>query len=266
MAESLVDPLSVLDTALILRSAMILAFAYILSRAATALLARISERAYGYRITIKMIIPLLKFSIYGLAIYLILHSVLVLSSAQALAVSGLAGAALGFGLKDLVAEVVGGIIIVLDKPYQVGDKVRIGEAYGEVRDIGLRSTRLVTPDDSLVSVSNQLVLSQVFNANAGSQEMMVVIDLYIDPHSDAALARRIAFEALVTSRYIRLSPSHPAKVLVKDFPFYRRLRAKGYVYDLRHEFDLETDVTARAWLAFKGAGIEAPRGWAAIPA
>ena len=123
-----------------------------------------------------MAIPLLKFSIYGIATYYITRSILELSTVQLVAFSGLAGAAVGFGLKDLEAEVVGGVVIVLDKPYQVGDKVKIGEHYGGDRDIGLRSTRIVTPDDNLVSVSNQMVLSQaVANANAGSQEMMVVI-------------------------------------------------------------------------------------------
>jgi moderate conductance mechanosensitive channel len=83
--------------------------------------------------------------------------------------------AVGFGMKDLVAEVVGGLVIVLDKPYQVRDKVYMGGYYGEVKDIGIRATRLVTPDDTLVSVPNQMALSQpVANATADVQEMMVV--------------------------------------------------------------------------------------------
>ncbi len=67
-----------------------------------------------------------------------------------------------------------------EKPYQIGDKVKIGEYYGEVSDIGIRSTRLITPDDNLVSVPNYLIFTQaVASANAGSPEMMVVIDLFM---------------------------------------------------------------------------------------
>jgi len=249
-----------IDSSIVMNALLVLALAYAATRIVVVLLTWLSEKVYEHRITVKMAIPLAKFAIYGFAMYHVLGSVLQLSTAQLVAFSGLAGAAIGFGLKDLVAEVVGGIVIVLDKPYQVGDKVRIDGHYGEVRDIGLRATRLVSPDDSLITVSNQKVLSQILaNANAGSREMMVVIDLFIDSASDAARAMEILREATVTSRYVYISEKRPVTVLLKDRPFYRRVRAKAYVYDLRDEFQFESDVTKRAWEAFEAEGIEPPK-------
>ncbi|HRW82853.1 MAG TPA: mechanosensitive ion channel [Methanothrix sp.] len=249
-----------IDSSALINAIMVLVLAYLATRIVVFLLTWSSERVYEHRITVKMAIPLAKFAIYGFAVYHILGSVLELSTTQLVAFSGLVGAAIGFGLKDLVAEVVGGIVIVLDKPYQVGDKVRIDGHYGEVRDIGLRATRLVSPDDSLISVSNQKVLSQILaNANAGSQEMMVVIDLFIDSRSDASRAMEILRESAVTSRYVYISERRPVTILLKDFPFYRRVRAKAYVYDLRDEFQFESDVTGRAWEAFVAEGIEPPK-------
>jgi len=248
------------DSSTVMNALLVLALAYVATRIVVFLLTWFSEKVYEHRITVKMAIPLVKFAIYGFAVYHILGSVLQLSTAQLVAFSGLAGAAIGFGLKDLVAEVVGGIVIVLDKPYQVGDKVKIDDHYGEVRDIGLRATRLVSPDDSLISVSNQKILSQTLaNANAGSQEMMVVIDLFIDSASDAARAMEILREATVTSRYVYISEKRPVTILLRDFPFYRRVRSKAYVYDLRSEFEFESDVTKRAWDAFREEGIEPPK-------
>ncbi len=249
-----------IDSSIVMNALLVLALAYVATRIVVFLLTWFSEKVYEHRITVKMAIPLAKFAIYGFAAYHILGSVLQLSTAQLVAFSGLAGAAIGFGLKDLVAEVVGGFVIVLDKPYQVGDKVRIDDHYGEVRDIGLRATRLVSPDDSLISVSNQKILSQTLaNANSGSQEMMVVIDLFIDSRSDASRAMQILREATVTSRYVYISDKRPVTILLKDRPFYRRVRAKAYVYDLRREFEFESDVTKRAWDAFKEEGIEPPK-------
>ncbi len=249
-----------IDSYTVMNVLLVLALAYVATRTTVFLLTWFSERAYEHRITIKMMNPLTKFAIYGFAIYHILGSIIQLSTAQLVAFSGLAGAAIGFGLKDLVAEVVGGIVIVLDKPYQVGDKVKIDDHYGEVRDIGLRATRLVSPDDSLITVSNQKVLNQILaNANAGSQEMMVVIDLFIDSASDAARAMEILREATVTSRYVYISDKRPVTILLRDFPFYRRVRSKSYVYDLRQEFPFETDVTKRAWEAFEAEGIGPPK-------
>lgn len=97
------------------------------------------------------------------------------------------------------------------------------------------------------------------NATAGVQEMMVVIDLFIDSRSDAPKAMEILREAVVTSRYVYISDGHQVSILLKDFSFYRRVRAKAYVRDLRSEFDFESDVTTRAWEAFTAAGIKPPK-------
>ena len=257
----LVDvPLKTIDFGTILSSILIIIVAYLLTRVITYILIRFSERAGEHRITIKMVVPLLKFAIYGIALYYILGSVLSLSSNQVIAFSGLLGAAIGFGLKDLFADVIGGLIIIFEKPYQIGDKVKIGEYYGEVSDIGIRSTRLITPDDNLVSVPNYLIFTQaVASANAGSPEMMVVIDLFIDPDSDAELALRILKEAVVTSKYVYISKKRPFTVLLEDYPFYRRIRAKAYVYDLRYEFEFKSEVTRRTWKEFSKKGITAPQ-------
>jgi small-conductance mechanosensitive channel len=249
----------------LLGSLALLLLAYAASRISAYVLTILSERKVlniiGLnRITIKMLIPLLKFTFYFAAIYYILAGVFDIASDQLILFSGLLGAGLGFGLKDLFADVIGGLLIILERPYQIGDKITMGSHYGEVEDIGLRATRLVTPDDTLVSVPNGSIFQNpVLNVNAGSLEMMVVIDLFIDPSCDAALAMHILKEALVTSKYIRLSEKHPHVILLKDFPFYKRIRAKGYANDLRYEFPFETDVTRRAWQEFERAGIRPPR-------
>lgn len=249
-----------IDTADVLFAILILITAYLLIRIITLILTGFSKRWGVYGITVKMVIPLLKFSIYGIALYYILANIFNLSSAQSVAFSGLLGAAIGFGLKDLFADVVGGIIITLEKPYQIGDKIKMGEYYGEVKDIGLRSTKLVTPDDNFVSAPNYMVFSQaVASANAGSPEMMVVIDLFIDHDSDNALAAHILKEAVMTSKYVYVSEKRQVTILLKDFPFYRRLRAKAYVNYLRYEFEFESDVTERAWAELSKHGIKPPK-------
>ncbi len=248
-----------IDPATVLNSILVIIFAYLLTRFITYVLTKFSEQAVPYRITIKMVIPLLKFIIYGGAIYIVLASVLHLSSTQLIAFSGLLGAAVGFGLKDFLADVVGGMVIVFEKPYQIGDKIRIGDYYGEVIDIGIRSTRLRTPDDDYVAVPNYLIFTQsVASANAGAPEMMVVIDLFIDPTSNAEKAMEILKEAIVTSRYVYITEKHPFTVLLEDFPFYRRLRGKAYVHDLRKEFEFKSEVTRRTWDEFDKQGILAP--------
>lgn len=251
--------IATLSYSTLFRAIAVLAVAYAAARVITIILIRVSDQSYSHRISIRLLIPLIKFSLYALAVYYIAGSLLAFSTAELIAISGLIGAAVGFGIKDLVAEVAGGLVIVLDKPYLVGDKITMGGYYGEVKDIGIRATRLITPDDTLVSVPNQAALNQsVANATAGVQQMMVVIDLFIDSQSDAKKAMEILREAVVTSRFVYITEEQQVNILLKDFPFYRRVRAKAYVRDLRKEFDFESDITVRAWEAFKEAGIMPP--------
>ncbi len=251
--------LPIIDTGTMISSILVIVIAYLLIRILTFILVLISERSGQYRITVKMVIPLLKFSIYGIATYYILANILKWESSQLIIFGGLLGAAIGFGLKDLFADVIGGIVITLEKTFQVGDKIKMGDYYGEVIDVGIRATKLVTPDDNLVSAPNYLIFTQaVASANAGAPEMMVVIDLFIDPDSDAVLAMKILKESVVTSKYVYISKKRPFTVLLKDYPFYRRFRSKAYVNDLRYEFEFESEVTRRAWIEFSKNGIKAP--------
>lgn len=260
MVDNAIISLPQFNVYTLINSIIVILIAYILIRITTFILTWSSERAGQYRITVKMVIPLLKFTIYGIALYYILANILKLSSEQLILFGGLLGAGIGFGLKDLFADVVGGIVITFEKPYHVGDKIKMGDYYGEVIDIGIRSTRLVTPDDNIISVPNYLIFTQaVASANAGAQEMMVVIELFIDSGSDTALAMKILKEAVVTSKYVFVSKKRPFTVLLKDFPFYRRISAKAYVNDLRYEFEFKSEVTRRAWDEFARKGIKAPK-------
>jgi small-conductance mechanosensitive channel len=237
----------------------ILVAAYLASRVVGYALTAVAERSPRRRITIKMLIPVARFLLYGTGVYLVLGPLLQLSSSQLLAVSGLLGAALGFGLKDLFAGVIGGLVLITERPYQVGDKVTVDGDYGEVTDIGLRATTLSTPDDSAVRVPNAtLFTANVSNANDGQPEMLVVVEVGVTASTDVTQARAIVEEAMVTSKYVYVDDDHPAVVRVEDQSHYRLLRGKAYVADLRDEFAFASDVTERSLTAFARRGIEVP--------
>jgi small-conductance mechanosensitive channel len=145
----------------------------------------------------------------------------------------------------------------MDRPYQLGDRVKMGEAYGEIDHIGLRSTKLTTPDDTRVTIPNADVMtSHVYNANSGVPDCQVVTDLFlpinIDPDEAISIGREVAF----TSPF--LLTKKPVVVLLAD-QFdqepYTRLRIKAYVYDHRFEPAMQSDLTIRAKREFR------KRGW-----
>lgn len=218
---------------------------------------QLSERSAKRRLFFKGLVPIVRIVLWLFAGYLIVRVIFRVDAQGIVAGAAALGVAVGFAAQDLLKNLFGGIILVFDQPFQVGDKIRVGETYGEVTSIGLRSTRIVTPDDNLVSVPNaQVVDQQVANANAGELNCQVVTDLYLPGDVDEARAKRIAFEAAVGSQYVYLNK--PIVVLVRDElhrSVFTRVRVKAYVLDPRHEFLFESDVTERARAGFRAAGM-----------
>ena len=244
-------------------SLVIIVVFHFLIRALAWILETLAERSVRRRLTFKWLIPITRMALWGIAAYLILRTVFRVDAQGLLAASAALGLALGIAAQDLLKNVFGGLIVVFDQPFQVGDKISVGGTYGEVVSIGLRSTRIVTANDNLVTVPNsQVVEEQVANANAGQLNCQVVTDLYLPGRVDERKAREIAFEAAVTCRYVFLNK--PIVVLVGDefrTTFVTRVRVKAYVLDPRFEFLMQSDITERARDGFRGAGLMPEHDW-----
>ena len=137
-------------------------------------------------------------------------------------------------------------MILFDRPFQIGDKIEAGNSYGEVIKIGLRSTRIVTADDSVVTIPNGEMMNQsISNSNSGATNCQVVAELYLPLDIDTQKVRRIATEAALVSKYIYLNK--PVTVLffneMKDRRSIIKMRLKAYVSDIKNEFIFKSDMT-----------------------
>lgn len=219
-----------------------------------------SERSARRRLLLKRLIPITRMVVWSVAVYFVVANVFDVDRSGLIAASAALGVGIGLAAQDVLKNILGGIIIILDQPFQVGDKVEVGGTYGEVVSIGLRSTRIVTHEDSLVSVPNsQVVDSQVANSNSGALDCQVVTHLYLPGWTDVEKAKRIAYNAAVNSRYVFLDK--PIVVLVKDEfreAFVTHILVKAYVLDTRYETALSSDITETAKIAFVKEGLFAP--------
>lgn len=221
----------------------------------------LGERFTERRLLLKKAKALSRFLLYLVLIVVIGSMVLVLQSEAMLAVAGTVGLAVGFAFKDLLASLMAGVILLIDEPFQVGDRVAFQSYYGEITEIGLRSVRLNTLDDNLVTIPNSAFLSTaVASANAGALDCMVVIPFYIAAAEDFRLARRIVAEAAATSRYVYLEK--PIVTLISDQfmgeRFITVVKVKAYVFDARYESAFASDVTERVKASFRKAGLRTP--------
>jgi small-conductance mechanosensitive channel len=75
--------------------------------------------------------------------------------------AGIGALALALAAQEILSNFLGGAIIAVDKPFRIGDRIRIDTFFGDVMSIGLRSTRIKTLDSQIVTVPNAKVTSSV---------------------------------------------------------------------------------------------------------
>lgn len=240
---------------------LVLAVAWFAARIVSNVFERLGARFTEHRLTLHQIKAILRLVLYLAAIGAALGLVFQLSDQALLALGGTIAVAVGISLRDLVASIIAGITILIDKPFQVGDRITYAGTYGEVVEIGLRTVRVVTLDDNLVTIPNNKFLSDVVaSGNAGALDMLVQMDFFVGIDQEVSVAKRIVGEALASSRFTYLKKPWTivvSEVQQNDF-IAVRLRAKVYVLDVRYEKALETDVTERVLDAFRKAKVRGP--------
>lgn len=213
------------------------------------------------RVIFLQIATILNFAMYIGGGIILIYSVLQPPKEILLAVAGSAAVAIGISLKDIVASVVAGVVLLFDRPFQVGDRVLFSGNYGEIVGIGLRAVKLNTLDDNLVTIPNSRFLTDVVSsANAGALDMMVVTDFHVALDADFTLVRQLVSEVVATSRFTyRKKPINVtiSEVVVAEI-LAVKIRACAYVLDCRFEKAFETDIVERVLIEFKNNKISRP--------
>jgi len=219
---------------------------------------RYAKRHEKHRHWIRNSTAVIRFLIYIVGIVLAATTLFTFSKEALLASAGAIALTFSLAFQDLASSFVGGITLLIDRPFQVGDRVQFEKHYGDITEIGLRSVRLRTLDDTIIAIpNNQFLKHAVGSANVGALDMMVVIPFYLDPNTPIEKAKNLVYESIVTSKYVYLAK--PATVLVEekivDVVFCTQITAKAYVFNTRYEKQFVSDVTERVKEAFREAGI-----------
>lgn len=122
------------------------------------------------------------------------------SAAQTvLASSAVIGLVVGFAARSTLANFVAGVMIAINQPVRLGDRVVVGDAEGTVEDIGLTYTRLRTPDNRRVLIPNEeLANSRVTNMTIIDPVSLAQVRLTLPPGADPARVRAILDEQAQT--------------------------------------------------------------------
>ena len=115
---------------------------------------------------------------------------------------------IGFGLQNIVNNLVSGVILAFEKPVEIGDVIDIGSQHGTVREIGIRASRISTVDGSQIIVPNGDLLSQhITNWTLTSQLRRVELIIGVAYGSDLKKAAAILKELLEKQEGVQSSPA-----------------------------------------------------------
>ncbi len=178
--------------------------------------------------------------------------------------AGVAGIAIGFAAKDTLSNLISGVLLIIDRPLKVGDRIEIWSApknsanWGDVVDIGLRATKIKTTDNIVIVIpNNELMNRDIVNYTAISDEIRVRIPIGISYESDIKKAKKIIIGISLQLDWVMKNPA--PKVVVRNFgPSSVDLQARVWIRDPRRRMDTISYITDNVKEAFDREGIEIP--------
>jgi potassium efflux system protein len=165
---------------------------------------------------------------------------------------------LGFGLQEIFANMVSGIILLFERPIRVSDTVSIGTVTGKVSRIQMRATTLLDMDQKEHIVPNKtFITSQVVNWSLTDPITRIVIPVSIAYGSDVELAHKVMLETVLSTPLILTDPA-PSVFIVGFGDNSLDFSIRIFVSELSHRLPVSHDLYMRLEKALREHKIEIP--------
>lgn len=197
------------------------------------------------------------FIVYGSMLVMIFYSLnlLGLDSGSLIASAGLMGFVISWGAKDLITDILAGLFIIFENQFQVGDIIEVQGEKGTVIEIGVRTTRLVTPGSDNLVISNRdltHVVNKSRHPSAGG------IAVYISYHQNLLDVEKMLREELPKLKDERLIAG-PVYNGVTEFGEQAMRLSIGFRCEEKNKFGLSNWLSTEVYRIFREHGIELGR-------
>ena len=201
--------------------------------------------------------------IYSLGIVLALD-VLGLNIMPFVAGAGIIGIAIGFAAKDTLSNLIAGILLIIDRPFEIGDRIEVwcapenSATWGDVMRIGLRATQIKTTDNIFIIIpNNEIMKRDIINYTSVTKEIRVRIPVGIAYEADTKKAKDAIVRICLELDWVMPEPA--PKVVVKSFGDSAvNLEARVWISEPRRRIDTISYMTDRVKDEFQKEGIEIP--------
>lgn len=171
---------------------------------------------------------------------------------------GVAGFAIGFAVKDTLANVIGGVVLILDRSFVVGDKVTVDDQTGVIKEVGLRNTKLVTYDNEIIVIPNgELMNKQFKNYVLPDPKIRVIVNFGVAYGCDIDEVTNLVSGVIQGISPICKDPV-PAVVCYELGDSALNFQAKFWVPDYADQYGKKIEATKLIYNALNKAGIEIP--------
>ncbi len=173
-------------------------------------------------------------------------------------IAGALSVGIGFGLQDVIKNLVAGIIILFERPVKVGDWVVLGGVEGTIKQINIRSTELLSFDKMSVIIPNAtLISSTVTNKTHGDFMSRQSVAVGVAYGSDVEKVKKILLECANEHKLVMKNPA--PYVLFKDFGSSSLdFELRCYVKDIRSGWTVPSELRYAINKRFIEEGIEIP--------
>ncbi len=168
------------------------------------------------------------------------------------------GVGIGFGLQNLAANFISGIILLLERPVKVGDRLEVNDVWGDVKRISLRTTLIETPDNIAIIVPNSKLLeNEVINYSYGDSKIRLRIPVGIAYGSDCDKATALLLE--VAGKNDRTLNNPPPKVWFREFgESSLNFMLLCWIPHATQKFDIISELNYAIDRSFRDNNIEIP--------
>lgn len=174
-----------------------------------------------------------------------------------LASLGVVGLTVGFAARDTLSNLISGLFIFWDRPFVLGDLVEIGDAYGRVERITMRSTRLVTPDGRMIAIPNSVVINSTVASYTNFPHLRLEIDFTVGTGEDLGRVRRLLLDKVAGDPALLRAPAPDVVVTaLNDYNVAMRLRV--WLDDEKAHLASRFSLREQVFLTLREAGVDMP--------
>ncbi len=174
-----------------------------------------------------------------------------------LASLGVFGLTIGFAARDMLSNIISGILIFLDRPFTIDDLVEIEGRYGRVQRISLRSTRIITNDGKMLAVPNTEIMTKTVISYTNFPHLRLDIGFTVGLNEDIDQVRDILLSMIASQPQFLNTP--PPQVVVTSLNDYNNaLELRVWLDDERDNGQQRLNLRELVFKELTKAQIEMP--------